>query len=145
MLRNLNVSGCLPSSLRQRTETDSLELSGLLENFEEAQAFRATTLDSVRMYLALDCNATNQDTDATQKASRRSILEQFAPVGRAMVKHCTLGKYLLHIMDNNPFSNGSSTEQRRALMKQIKLFVDMSELDTTKWTAAVRGGLPAPS
>lgn len=54
-----------PPSLRQRTETGSLELSGFLENFEEAQAFRATTLDSVRMYLALDCNDTNQDTDAT--------------------------------------------------------------------------------
>ena len=89
-------------SLRQHTETDSLEFSELATNFKEAQAFRAATLDRIRMDLALEDKAPDQDTDAVQTASRRSILEQFAPVGRAMVKHCALGKCLLHISGWRP-------------------------------------------
>lgn len=58
---------------------DSLEFSELAINFEEAQAFRTTSLDCIRIYFALDCKAPDKDTDAVQMASRRSILERFAP------------------------------------------------------------------
>ena len=115
--------------LRTRTETDSLEFSELGTNFEEAQIFRAITLNRVHMYLSLDFTAPDQETDSGQTVARRSILEQFDPVGRAMVKHYTLGKRLLNDQDDNAVANTSSTEQRRRLMQQIKFFVDMSELE----------------
>ena len=85
---------CRSLFLRQRTETDSVEFSELATNFEEAQAFRATTLDRIRMYLALACKGQDQDTESTKIASHRSILEHFAPVGSAMVEHCAIGKCL---------------------------------------------------
>jgi hypothetical protein len=81
------------------------------------------------MYLALDCKALDPDRDTAQMPSRSSILEQFAPVGRALVKHCALGKFLFHVLDGGSFVNALSTEQRRALMQQIELFVAMSELE----------------
>lgn len=112
-----------------RTETDSLEFSELGVNFEEAQIFRAVTLNRIHMYLSIDFTAPDQDTDSGQTVARRSILEQFAPVGRALVKHYTLGKCLLHNQNEGPVANISSTEQRRGLMQQIKFFVDMSKLE----------------
>lgn len=51
------------------------------------------------MCLALDCKALDPDIDTAQMPSRNSILEQFAPVGRALVKHCALGKYLFHVLE----------------------------------------------
>ena len=83
--------------LKQCTESDSLEFSELATNYEEAQAFRAITVNRIRTSLALDCTASNRDTITTQMGSRDSILEQFAPVGCAIIKHCTLGKCLLNI------------------------------------------------
>ena len=44
------------------------------------------------MYLALEQEAPDQETYAALAASHRSILEQFAPIGREMVKHCALGE-----------------------------------------------------
>ncbi len=80
-----------------RTETDSLEFSELATSFEEAQAFRAQTLNHIRTALALDCKDPKHNTGIIEPASRSSILEQFCPVGRAMVKHCALGKSRLYI------------------------------------------------
>lgn len=95
-----SVCRCL--SLRKCTETDSVEFSELAMNLEDAQAFRATTLDRIRNYLALDHKAPDQNINTAQTALRRSILEQFAPVGRAILQHCTLGKYLLFICGHWP-------------------------------------------
>ena len=95
-LYNLGPVAFRSLSLRQCTETDSLEFSDLAINFEEAQAFRAATLDHIRISLKLDCTAPGQDTYVTQRGSRGSILDHFTPVGRAIVEHCTLGKYVLH-------------------------------------------------
>ena len=56
-LYNLGPVAFRSLSLRQCTETDSLEFSDLAINFEEAQAFRAATLDHIRISLKLDYTA----------------------------------------------------------------------------------------
>lgn len=71
---------------------DSLEFSDLSLSLEEARAFRATTVKHVRTHLALDSKTSCQGIDATQSATRNSILGEFAPVGHAAVKHYTLSK-----------------------------------------------------
>ena len=73
---------------------DSHEFSELATKFEEAQAFRKATIDRIRRYLAVDFRTEDQDTSITQPASRWCILEQFAPVGHAMVAYCTFGNNL---------------------------------------------------
>lgn len=87
------------SSLSWCTEVDSPEFSELSLNLQEAQAFRATTVEHIRTYLALDSKTPCQGINVIQTATRSSIIEEFAPVGHAMVKHYTLGKALLpHVM-----------------------------------------------
>lgn len=76
-------------------EVDSPEFSELSLSLQDAQAFRSTTLERIRGYLALDSKAPRQHVPVTQTATRRSIIEEFAPVGHAMVKHYALGKTLL--------------------------------------------------
>lgn len=121
---------CTSFFLKQCTEIDSLEFSELATNFKAAQVFRATTLERINMYLALDCKVLDQDTDAVKSASQRSILEQFALVGCALVKHCELGKCLFPVNRlHGPFVDALVIEQRKALMQHIKFFVDMSELE----------------
>lgn len=95
-------------SLRLRIETDTLEFSELGTNFEEAQAFRASTLDRIRMYLALECTVPDRDTDAHADETSSLDLEYFAPVGRAMVKHYTLGKWMSHNHGGGSVANASS-------------------------------------
>ena len=50
------------------------------------------------MFLALDCTTPDQAEYATQTESHASMIELFAPVGRAMVKRCPLGKLLLYVI-----------------------------------------------
>lgn len=64
-------------------------------DYEEAQAFRAKTVQVCRACLELDSETPHHGTDGPQTAIRSSIIEKFAPVGRAMVKDYTLGKPLL--------------------------------------------------
>ena len=64
-------------------------------NWQEAQAFRAKTVERARAYLELDSKTPFQGVDGPQTAIRSSIIEKFAPVGHAMVKDYTLGKTLL--------------------------------------------------
>lgn len=64
-------------------------------NWQEAQANRATTVERVRTYLALDSKTPFQGIDGPQTATRSSIIEEFVPVGHAMVKHYTTGMTLL--------------------------------------------------
>lgn len=116
-------------SLRLRIETDTLEFSELGRNFEEAQAFRASTLDRIRMYLALECTVPDRDTDATQTRPRRSISNilprwavQWLSTTR-LVSGCLITMAVALSLTLHP------TEQRRGLMQQIKFFVDMSEVE----------------
>ncbi|KAL9637144.1 MAG: hypothetical protein Q9204_001988, partial [Flavoplaca sp. TL-2023a] len=85
-------------------ESDSPEFSELSLNLPEAQAFRATTVERVRTCLALDHNTPYQRIDATLTEAQNSIIEQFVPVGHALVKHYTL-------------------DQRHALMQEIDWYV----------------------
>lgn len=71
---------------------DSTEYAELTMNWQEAQAFRAATAERARAYLALDRKTPFQGIDGPQTTIRNSIIEEFAPVGHAMVKHYTLGK-----------------------------------------------------
>ena len=64
-------------------------------DYQEAQAFRAKTVEVCRACLELDSETPRQGTDGPQTAVRSSIIEKFAPVGRAMVKDYTFGKILL--------------------------------------------------
>ena len=88
---------CRSAALILRTETDSLEFSELATSLEEAQAFRAHTLKHVRTALALGWKDFEHNMGIVEPASRSSILEQFSPVGCAMVKHCALGKDRVYI------------------------------------------------
>ncbi|KAL9039468.1 MAG: hypothetical protein Q9180_002508, partial [Flavoplaca navasiana] len=94
----------------QWIESDSPEFSELSLNLPAAQAFRATTVERVRTCLALDHNTPYQRIDATLTEAQNSIIEQFVPVGHALVKHYTL-------------------DQRHALMQEIDLFVEMCEVE----------------
>lgn len=78
---------------------DSTEFSELAIDFQEAQAFRAKTANFCRASLELDSKTPCQGTDGPQTAVRSSIIEEFAPVGHAMVKAYTLGKkFLFQVM-----------------------------------------------
>lgn len=88
--------------LRSGTEIDSREFSDLATNFEEAQAFREATLLCIRRYLEIEYKVEGQEFQIRQPPSRRSILEYFAPVGRAMINHCVPGRYLVHVCGLRP-------------------------------------------
>ena len=83
--------------LKHRIEFDSLDFSDLGTKFEEAQAYRAASLQHIHMSLALDCPIPDGYKNATLSEFHASILESFTPIGLAMVKDCSLGQYLLHI------------------------------------------------
>lgn len=89
---------CNSPFLRHDTQTDSLEFSELATNFEKAQAFRTTALDRIRMLLALDCPAPDQDEYAIQTESHNSIIGHFTPVAHAIVERCPLGESLLRVI-----------------------------------------------
>lgn len=71
---------------------DSTEFSELAMDYQEAQAFRAKTVEVCCASLELESNTQSSGTDGPQTAIRSSIIEKFAPVGHAMVKNYTLGK-----------------------------------------------------
>lgn len=74
---------------------DSTEYSALAMDFQEAQAFRAKTVEFCCASLELDSKTLLPGTDGPQTEIRSSIIEKFAPVGHAMVKDYTIGKTLL--------------------------------------------------
>lgn len=67
-------------------ETDSLEFSSLISDFDGAQSFRAETIAYIRKCLVRD------EQDLSSKSATNSIIESFQPIGKAISKSCTTCK-----------------------------------------------------